>query len=474
MAAKPENKKDKPKAISRKRAKSRTDKKRNSRKSSGAQEISFRSEVILLAILAVCILLFISNFGIGGFLGAKVSGLSFGLFGMMAYLVPICVFVGAAFYVSNRDNGIAMIKLIAGILFVSFLCLFVELIVGNGKSYSILKSFQFAVEHRSGGGALGGLLAGVLCPAIGKVGAYVVDVITLIISLVILTERSFLGGVKKGSRKVYDSAKEHREVRELRREEQEQRRINRKAEGVVFDTKIQPMPPKNSDNISELTLSEEFHTDGSMVEIAADPIENEKKPQLQKSEIESEKEEKIHKKTKRGRKAQEVSMPSDGMQEISISMPSDDMQEIPVTMSSQQSQEESISMSADELQKNPTSIQSEEMDKDAIFIQAQGSKDAVRRHVFPPVSLLKPGDSAKNDNRQQLQETAIQLQQILKNFGVNVTVTDVSCGPSVTRYELQPELGVKVSKIVNLADDIKLNLALPTFVLRRQFQEKRL
>ena len=459
MAAKPENKKDNPKAISRKRAKSRTDKKRNSRKSSGAQEISFRSEVILLAILAVCILLFISNFGIGGFLGAKVSGLSFGLFGMMAYLVPICVFVGAAFYVSNRDNGIAMIKLIAGILFVSFLCLFVELIVGNGKSYSILKSFQFAVEHRSGGGALGGLLAGVLCPAIGKVGAYVVDVITLIISLVILTERSFLGGVKKGSRKVYDSAKEHREVRELRREEQEQRRINRKAEGVVFDTKIQPMPPKNSDNISELTLSEEFHTDGSMVEIAADPIENEKKPQLQKSEIESEKEEKIHKKTKRGRKAQEVSMPSDGMQEISISMPSDDMQEIPVTMSSQQSQEESISMSADELQKNPTSIQSEEMDKDAIFIQAQGSKDAVRRHVFPPVSLLKPGDSAKNDNRQQLQETAIQLQQILKNFGVNVTVTDVSCGPSVTRYELQPELGVKVSKIVNLADDIKLNLA---------------
>ena len=52
------------------------------------------------------------------------------------------------------------------------------------------------------------------------------------------------------------------------------------------------------------------------------------------------------------------------------------------------------------------------------------------------------------------------LQQILKNFGVNVTITDVSCGPSVTRYELQPEVGVKVSKIVNLSDDIKLNLQL--------------
>lgn len=498
MAAKPENKKDNQKAISRKRAKNGADKRRNSRQASHAQEISFHSEVILLVILAVCILLFISNFGIGGFLGAKVSGLSFGLFGLMAYLVPICVFVGAAFYVSNRDNGIAMIKLIAGILFVSFLCLFVELIVGNGKSYSIQRSFLFAVEHRSGGGALGGLLAGVLCPAIGKVGAYVVDVITLIISMVILTERSFLGGVKRGGRKVYDSAKEdaqkRKQVRELRREE-EQRRINRKAEGVVLDTKIQPMPQKNSDNISELTLSEEFKNEDSVVEIVANPIENEQNPQLQRSGIESEREEKIHKKSKRGRKAKEVSMPSDGMQEISISMPLDEMQEIPVTMSadgmqenldsihsdqlqeitfsmpsdenqkipvtmsSDRAQEEPVSMSADKLQKNPTSIQSEEMYKDSTLIQAQGSGDIAHHYELPPVSLLKPGDPAKKDNRRQLQETAIQLQQILKNFGVNVTVTDVNCGPSVTRYELQPELGVKVSKIVNLADDIKLNLA---------------
>ena len=53
----------------------------------------------------------------------------------------------------------------------------------------------------------------------------------------------------------------------------------------------------------------------------------------------------------------------------------------------------------------------------------------------------------------------MKLQQTLQNFGVHVTVTNVSCGPSVTRYELQPEMGVKVSKIVGLADDIKLNLA---------------
>lgn len=59
----------------------------------------------------------------------------------------------------------------------------------------------------------------------------------------------------------------------------------------------------------------------------------------------------------------------------------------------------------------------------------------------------------------QLKETAFRLQQTLQNFGVKVTITDISQGPSVTRYELQPEQGVKVSKIVGLSDDIKLNLA---------------
>ena len=58
-----------------------------------------------------------------------------------------------------------------------------------------------------------------------------------------------------------------------------------------------------------------------------------------------------------------------------------------------------------------------------------------------------------------MRETAQKLQEVLHTFGVNVKVTNASCGHSVTRYELMPEMGVKVSKIVNLADDIKLNLA---------------
>lgn len=83
-----------------------------------------------------------------------------------------------------------------------------------------------------------------------------------------------------------------------------------------------------------------------------------------------------------------------------------------------------------------------------------------REYILPPVDLLSHGNpNQTGDSREHLQETALKLQQTLKNFGVNVTILNVSCGPSVTRYEIQPEMGVKVSKIVNLADDIKLNLA---------------
>lgn len=79
-------------------------------------------------------------------------------------------------------------------------------------------------------------------------------------------------------------------------------------------------------------------------------------------------------------------------------------------------------------------------------------------YKFPPLSLLKKGKSAVFSDR-EYKDTAIKLQRTLQNFGVGVTVTNISCGPSVTRYELHPEQGVKVSKIVSLADDIKLSLA---------------
>ena len=89
-------------------------------------------------------------------------------------------------------------------------------------------------------------------------------------------------------------------------------------------------------------------------------------------------------------------------------------------------------------------------------------KEPDREYVFPPLRLLKKGNSAgisKTALQEELKETAAKLQMTLKTFGVDVTITNITCGPTVTCYEILPAMGVKVSKIVSLTDDIKLNLA---------------
>ena len=111
---------------------------------------------------------------------------------------------------------------------------------------------------------------------------------------------------------------------------------------------------------------------------------------------------------------------------------------------------------------NPKSSRAEqEAELASVEAEILESEQEVKpEYVFPPIDLLKKPRRTKGSNiERELRETAVKLQQTLHNFGVNVTVSNVSCGPAVTRYELTPEQGVKVSRIVNLADDIKLNLA---------------
>ena len=467
MASKPKNTKGRNTGNSNRKSNSKS--KRNTGKNN--QNVSFQNEVILLIILAVCIILFISNFGFGGFVGEAVSSFCFGLFGIIAYLFPICFFVGAAFLVSNRDNWVAFVKIVAGIVLVMFLCLLMELLTGSSTDSGISESFQYASEHKQGGGAVGGILSSMLCPAIGRIGTYVVDIIALIISLVLLTERSFLAGVKRGSRKVYDNAKEdaarRREVKETRKEEWAQRRTDRKVEGVALNTKITPINAKHSDNISELKISEENgNVSGTSTAMEIPAMSG--SPQISEIATEPVVVEKVHRKQKRKNPAipESNAFEMDDITETVNPFEMDDVSKLVAPFEVSDTTEPDIPFEPDNMTEPESfgsadhtlgTLSNNDNEQSAPALQAE--VPAKHKYVFPPVSLLEKGNGDRGDTKKHLQETALKLQQILKNFGVNVTITDVSCGPSVTRYELQPEMGVKVSKIVNLADDIKLNLA---------------
>ncbi|NOV90641.1 S-DNA-T family DNA segregation ATPase FtsK/SpoIIIE [Clostridium acetobutylicum] len=97
--------------------------------------------------------------------------------------------------------------------------------------------------------------------------------------------------------------------------------------------------------------------------------------------------------------------------------------------------------------------------EDAIGQTSSNNSDIT--YEFPPISLLNVNETSKlkKSDKKELLSSAEKLTETLNSFGVDAKVIQVSKGPSVTRYELQPSAGVKVSKIINLSDDIALNLA---------------
>lgn len=503
------------------------------KKTAAQQQEDFTREVILWIIVAVSILLFISNFGIGGTIGNAVSRFFFGVMGLIAYVFPVLLLVGTFFAVSNRGNRVATVKLVAMILFDLFLCMLIELLTKGSAVDGAAAAYSYSFEHRTGGGFIGGLLAWIFCPNFGLAGSYVIDAIMLIISLVLITERSALRGMQKGGKKVYESARSgnerhkervriQREEREQRREEQALRRMDRKVEGVAIDTRVLPRQNviEHSDEISELNAEDYLEMpevrEEKIVPLTSDggypPAEN-LTPSAFSDEalaaVTPEASQNISAWTPETETAQGASWntaPAEASWDVATE-PEDPWSttasqeqkdpwssaaepEDPWSTASAQEQKESWGSAAgpeNAWEAAAPKVQLKEPQEASAAVSPAETKAVSgigenaghttsapaasgksvsaeqmppeRPYVFPPADLLTKAANKAGDSRQHLQETAMKLQQTLKNFGVNVTITNISCGPAVTRYELQPEMGVKVSKIVNLADDIKLNLA---------------
>ena len=421
-----------------------------------------RGEIIILGLLAVCILLVLSNFGLGGIVGKTVSSVVFGIFGFMAYFLPFILFGAVAFGISNKGNSHAYIKLGAVAALFLILCGMIELLFHPyDKNATLFSYYVTSSEHKNAGGFAGGCLIRLFCPLFGKIGAGVILVVLGIISIILITERSLLSPIGRKSKVAYEEAKRKRQetavIRTKERERKERERQTaqeteesgagvpggkeKKARGVSFATTLlhgegeEEVPRerksrrrRKSPEIQELTPEGAVPDGGDSEE--SDPgrfVINRAEP-LTAEETE---------KTGTERSAEE-GVP-DAMQ-----MPSDP-QEMPARRNRKNTKENAQAVAAE--------TASVEQSVRAMEEQPQ------KIYRIPPMNLLVKGKKGGGDSDAHLRATALKLEQTLQNFGVGVHVTNASCGPSVTRYELQPEQGVKVSKIVGLADDIKLNLA---------------
>ena len=406
--------------------------------------------------LAICILLFLSNFGIIGVVGNAISAVTFGLFGVLSYVFPIILFLSVAFAISNQGERTAVIKLVAGGIFLLFLAGLIQLIsdkdVVSTPVSAFLDGFHFRDgTGRAGGGFFGGIITGIFCPAIGKVGAYVITIIALIISLVLFTGRSAIGGIKKGSKKVYDKTREGTAKARDLRNERRQLRMEKKAEaGVSFDTTLKKEEEPDllaqhvpaSDELTEIGESEDLNV-GSRRKAAVFPTDAAMTTSDQVRPI-----------------APEPDVESEIAPAIEPAIP-------PLVIHQEEPEEDDAEL-YDFSEEVGALVRGSEVAamEAAAPVMKEASQTPVKpmhkskAYVYPPVSLLTKGSKGKKGgNEAKLHETAQMLEQVLDTFGVKARVTDVSCGPTVTRYELQPEMGVKVSRIVGLVDDLKLNLA---------------
>ena len=186
-----------------------------------------RAEVIILGSFALAVLLFLSNFHLCGFAGDLLRGLQLGLFGTPGYVAPVALFVGTSFYQANRGNWVAERKMIACAATFLLLCGFSQMVFGqqpeSGKG--ILEYYHLSAASGLGGGLVGGLIFGVVRSILGGVGAFLIMVVGLILCFVCITERSFVGAVKRHSDVAYQHAREDMErYREIHAERQEERR----------------------------------------------------------------------------------------------------------------------------------------------------------------------------------------------------------------------------------------------------------
>jgi len=464
------------------------------------------SEVVIMMSFAAAAILFLSNFGLCGVVGQFLRSVQLGIFGGIGYIAPVLLFAGTAFYLSNQGNPRAAFKLASFVLALVSLCGFLQLLFGakHGEGTTLVDIYLESSVTGVGGGLIGGLLSEGLTAIIGVVGAYLVVIVLLIISGVCITEKSFVNVVKSGSGKAYRHAKENidirREIHAERQEERKRLREEQKLRGVNLDatnlTDFQPQTgtkPEAVDFEAELGIEpipvpamEEYLEEdidiqaGRLAAVTALEPERPNPADVFSGSISpvQEKEEDIvpfEPDWKNEPFMEELDEPSIYMKKESRTLKEMEVVEeefLPVekpdTFTVPEEQKTVVTATGKIIETDTEALQKklvskrEEAAKEgdlSVSQQIKQKEEVVKKeYQYPPVTLLKKGKATAFSDR-EYRETAIKLQKTLQNFGVGVTVTNISCGPSVTRYELHPEQGVKVSKIVSLADDIKLSLA---------------
>ena len=558
--------------------------KKNHSKNQVQVDYTILKDIAVIAVFVFCVILQLSCFFTGGGLMQLLHTYNFKWFGVMAYFMPLILFLLPCFIISNWHNSGLIQKVTASILLFLSIETILSIVYETSNIFTV------------GGGLVGHTLFGVLYSAFGIIGSFVIMIACLFISVVLFFGHSVVTQLQQNSKNAYRAVSSHHKLQQGRRkiraqekrlhreqEENEQLKMQRMRLENLQKQRQEILEKKNINReFVNIQLEESKRQEALNRELLKEQGSQGKRELRTNTELEEE--DRSMKEVVLGKEEQKsaedtnkVTQPSMFIEGEEITTPlrldtsnileeepqkhddgwvletDDEVNEeddlefgdiseniINKAMESSSDTESSENMSSENVSSENMSSDTvltdaaDETEEDISGASAAGDesvdyrmlmrdtkntgkhdedesvytktvrtatgkvitveldglpgenkrpKDSVKikerldqydekvvpiayeepkEYIFPSTDLLTPG-TASGKGREELarsmQETADKLKRTLQDFGVGVTITNISRGPSVTRYELQPEQGVKVSKIVNLADDIKLNLA---------------
>ncbi len=491
-------------------------------------------EIIFLVVLVFAVLVFLGYFGVIGAFGNATSYFFFGLFGALAYVFPIVVILLAVILTFFDVSTAVKVRIFLAFLAYIFVCTFAQLIHDTSLGIKVTQYFTVSATDRVGGGFFGGAIALLLLKIFGKVGAYIVDILLILIMIIVITGRSIISAIKNGGEKVVDVTKhgvsdyrksldeeaEKREIRRTEKEEERQRRfeereLRRKKNQVDLnnvipdedeinheltpdsmkknETEVYTFTGSTESNIitinsgrTQTTIpekdpvvhqngSEYAHTNGPEYEHQSYEQQITDHSQAGMKEVQPDPNDVIFGGVAKDRTSRRVN-DRETYEQLRRStydyeiLDGDDYKKPVITPDRDILTDDGAidtSLIAEEFEKEELAryqaTESYEPDPLQTASAAPSGRTAPKKrkkkYVFPKLELLNRNSNAVVNNGDELKSTAGRLQQTLASFGINVTITDVISGPTVTRYEFQPAVGVKVSTITSLTDDIKMALA---------------
>ena len=396
-----------------------------------------KMDIAIVTLIILSVLLAVLIYTKSGVIGSKLNEILGGMIGIMQYVLPIGVFIIAIKLACDGRDELKSKMIQYTVFLISLSVVFSVIQTSTGELQStkelseVVKDAYYLGSQSKGGGAIGAVGAIPLAKLLGDVGAVIFCAGIAIVLFVFTFGISMSDIINRIVERIEERKEERLELKEERRKQQVEE---------ITETPAQRRKREREERLARKEQEKRERTE----------MENQIKINFGGRIVDGAEENKPLKKYDHS---------------------GEDLE--PLTKNSKKK-----SVQPDVIEENIFKQTAQNAEENGLFKQEEEKKEEKKKEVlqlqhamvvedehyeYPPIEILsKPSKKTLKGGAKLLTETATKLQKTLYSFGVSAKVENVSVGPAITRYELKPAEGVRVSKIANLADDIALNLAAET------------